>query len=182
MVSSDKYPQLQTYVACVLAVVVMGCESKDSGDRTPVIVPDLSFQAKTDPEGEKEKLTDEALLDQALRSHEEDPSHGHLNAYELELVNRGQRVLPLAVALMTSDSLDDREVANHLLEGITIRAYGWREAIGDSNWRRSEWEILWNDNGAYDPWDQLPVERERSQKLWKDFLNELESNKKHLWE
>jgi hypothetical protein len=101
-----------------------------------------------------------------------DPLHADYTPSVHQLIEKGLPAVPPVLVLMRSDSKDTRLHAQRVLEGITMKRFGfvigkgWAKADGEEKWRE-----LWKKLGNMQ-WDESLERRNKSIVLWEKWLKE----------
>ena len=101
-----------------------------------------------------------------------DKLHGDYTPAGAQLIDLGEPALAPVLDLMLAEDGATRMRAQRVLEGITMKTYGfvqgkgWMNAIGETRWRD-----FWLGLGNLD-WEASKTARERSVSLWRHWLAE----------
>lgn len=99
-----------------------------------------------------------------------DKLHGDYTPAVHGLIEIGEPALPAALDLMLSDDRDTRQRAQRVVEGVTMRAHGFRAGRGwDTGRGEDEWRRFWQSLGDLD-YDSPPEARARAVDQWRRWL------------
>jgi hypothetical protein len=127
-------------------------------------------------------LTEEVLFDNAVDLYASQPSLGHWNEYERELIRRGTSCVPRALAKMTSEYDNDRWVAWHVLQGVLHAEF--ESCLTDEEKPNADdlWRALCVRNGDYSPFEDESTSKQRtlSQEMWMQYFKTIQEEKSRL--